>query len=481
MRYGAALLVLATLLVITSVVWAGEERGRGYLQGNGDPLHTLDGRTHTLRPEVFALDNGLQVVALPMPGMPGVTVMIWYKVGAADDPVGTPGLAHLVEHATFSAMETHAARDATRLLAHHSALEADAFTSYDYTAYSHVVPVEHLGTVLQTEAHRMSKLVITPDILAPEQEEVLEERHAEVTNVPEARFDEHLRAALYGMHPYGVPVLGWPDDIQRLTAREVNAFYHTWYAPNNAILIVAGDITTARLAPLVKRYYGNIPARAVPVRHRPTVAAPHSGQRLVMHAPQGHTPLWQRMSLAPSYNAGETTQVYALQVLKEILVGEPEGRLYRQLVVEQRLATAIDIDYLPDRLGITDFTLSVMSASGVAIDTLEQAIVQALAAVIAQGVSPADVRRAQQRLQHLEPLARAHGPAGAEILGMALATGHTLAALQQWRERMAAVTPGQVQAAARAVLGTEHTVTGVLLPAAGGNVTRTEELWIEKR
>jgi zinc protease len=309
---------------MTDDVYVRKVAERGGLRSGGVLRHAR-GHTDAVRIETFTLNNGLQVVILPMPRVPKVTYMVWYKVGAADDPAGKSGLAHLVEHATFRGVEAHAEQGAARRGAHHSPSEGDAFTSYDYTAYYHVVPIKRLETVLHTEADRMARLVVTHAALLLEQDEVVEERCAEVTSVPEARFDEHLRATLYGPHPYGVPVLGRPDEEQRLTAQDITTFYHTWYAPNNAILIVAGDVTATQLAPLLQRYYGSIPARPVPARHRLTAPRPQGGQRLVMQAPHVRKPLWKRIYLAPSYNAGDTRHVYALQVLVELLAEEQVG------------------------------------------------------------------------------------------------------------------------------------------------------------
>ena len=385
-------------------------------------------------------------------------------------PPARPGLAHLVEHVTFRGVGAHPEQDVTQIGAHHSASEVDAYTAYDYTVYYHVVPMRRLETAMYTEAERMATLVVTDAILLPEQDESLAERRAATTNGPEARFDERLRATFYGTHSYGVPILGWPDEVEKLTAHDVTTFYHTWYAPNNALLIVAGNITTARLKPLVQRYYGNILARPMPLRHRLTVPDSPGGQPLVMQDPLVHKPVWQRMYLAPSYSAGETKHAYALQVLEEILAGEPMSRLSRHLVVEKRLATAIDVEYLPDTLGSTDFTVRALLAPGVDRRALEEALKSELEIVTTKGVSQAEVIRAQRRLQGHAPLRRDHGHEVAETLGIALTTGRTLAEVEQWRERIAAVTEAQVHEAARAVLREERSVTGLLLPAASDAV-----------
>ena len=356
-------------------------------------------------------------------------------------------------------------------LAYHSASEGEAFTSYDYTAYYHVVPRARLETVMQREVNRMASLDVSYVALMLEQEEIVAERREEIDDVPELRLDLHLHALLYPTHPYRVPVLGWPEEVARLTPQDVMTFHHTWYAPNNALLIVAGDITTVRLAPLVRQYYGRLHARPVPTRQRPPAAGPPERPRLVVQEPHVRTPLWQRSYRAPSYHAGETQHGYALQVLGEILAGEATGLLSRHLVRQTRLATAIAVDYMPDSLGETEFALRATPAPGVTLEALELAIDQALAAVVARSVSLTAVRQAQQRLRCQPPLAGVSALAGINTLGIALTTGRTLADVARWRARIAAVTPSQVHAAAQAVLRAERAVTGVLLPVAGGETT----------
>ena len=472
MRCQGAMLAMVALLIVTHSAGAKEPRKRKQSSDRGR-LHA-QGCAHAVNAETFTLDNGLQVVVLPIPGSPHVSYMVWYKIGGADDPAGKSGLAHLVEHATFSntgTHGTHGTQDALQSVAHHSAAAGEAFTSYDYTAYYHVVPRERLATVMQLEANRMAALSVSYAALVLEQEEIVEERRAEIDDVPEMRLDLHLRALLYDTHPYGVPVLGWPDEVARLTPQDVITFHHTWYAPNNAMLIIAGDITATRLVPLVHQYYGGIPARDVPTRQRPHVSAPPARPRLVMQEPHVRTPVWQRSYRAPSYHAGETQHAYALHVLGEILAGEATGRLARHLVGQKRLATAVHVDYMPDSLGVTEFTFHTTPAPGVEIEALEQAIDQALAEVVARGVSSTDVRQAQQRLRCQPPLPAIPALAGADTLGMVLTTGRTLADLARWQAHIAAVTPSQVHAAAQAVLRAEQSVTGVLLPVAAGDPT----------
>lgn len=469
MRCRGAVLAVVALLIVPHIVGAQEPRASKRSDERGR-LH-MRGCAPAVKAETFTLDNGLQVVVLPIPGSPQVSYMVWYKAGGADDPAGKSGLAHLVEHATFRNTGTHEKHDPGQSVTHHSASEGGAFTSYDYTAYYHVVPRERLATVMQLDANRMAALSVPYAALVLEQEEIFDERRAEIADVPEMRLDLHLRALLYPKHPYGVPVLGWPEEVSRLTTQDVTTFHHTWYAPNNAMLIIAGDITAARLVPLVQQYYSSLPARAVPARQRPLASELPEKPRLVMQEPHVRAPVWKRSYLAPTYHAGEAQHGYALQVLGEVMAGEATGLLYRHLVMQKRLATAIDVAYIPDSLGVTEFAVHATPASGVEVGALEQAIDQALAAVVARGVSHTDVRQAQQRLRCQPPFAGAPALAGADTLGMVLTTGRTLADMANWQAQIAAVTPTQVHAAAQAVLRAEQSVTGILLPVAAGDAT----------
>ena len=466
------MLAVVTLFVATPMARAQELRASKRLPERGHV--DVRGCAQAVKAELFTLENGLQVVLLPLPGAPQMSFMVWYRVGGADDPAGKSGLAHLVEHATFRSTGTHELHDLGQRMAHHSAAAGEAFTSYDYTTYYHVVPHERLTTVMHLEATRMAALRVPDAALALEQEEIVEERRAEIDNVPEMRLDLRLRAMLYDAHPYGVPVLGWPDEVSRLTTQDVITFHRSWYAPNNALLIVAGDITATRLVPLVHQYYGRLPTRPVPTRQRPLLAAGMPARsRLVIQEPHVRTPKWQRSYLAPSYHAGEAQHAYALQILGEILAGEATGRLSRHLVGQKRLATAITVDYLPDSLGVTEFALHATPVSGVEVGALEQAIDRALAAVVARGVSYTDVRQAQQRLRCQPPFAGTPALAAADALGRVLTTGRTLADMAYWQAQIAAVTPTQVHAAAQAVLRAEQSVTGILLPIAARDAIGT--------
>jgi hypothetical protein len=257
-----------------------------------------------LAAESFTLANGLQVAVIPDPKSAEIFHMVWYKVGAADDPPGKSGLAHFVEHLTFGGTQTFTEREFTRTLKHVGDKQ-DAFTTRDQTVYYQMVPPKHLATVMQLEADRMSNVVVTEESMASEREEVLEERQ-EMDHDPRALLDYRMHTVLYRDHPYGIPGLGWPQEMDSITPEEAIAFYRLWYAPNNAIVLVYGDITVEEVKPLIEKYYGGIPARAIPARRMPNEVMPKEAQSVVINDNRASESIWRRSYLAPSYTAGAT-------------------------------------------------------------------------------------------------------------------------------------------------------------------------------
>ncbi|MEE8144082.1 MAG: pitrilysin family protein, partial [Kiloniellales bacterium] len=269
-------------------------------------------------PETFTLDNGLQVVVITNRRAPIVTHMLWYKVGAADEPAGRSGIAHFLEHLMFKGTEALGPGEFSQIIARNGGRE-NAFTSYDYTGYYQTVASDRLEIVMKHEADRMTNLKLTDELVLPEREVVLEERRSGVDREPSSQLSEALRAALFLNHPYRLPVIGWEDEIHALTKDDAVTFYRRWYAPNNAVLIVAGDVSTDEVRRLAETYYGPIPAREIPLRQRPQEPPQLAARRVVLENPRVRQPSITIRYLAPSYNAGQSEHAYALQVLDQIL------------------------------------------------------------------------------------------------------------------------------------------------------------------
>lgn len=414
-------------------------------------------------PETFTLKNGLQVVVISNHRLPVVSQMVWYKVGSADDPPGKSGVAHLLEHLMFKGTKVMAPGEYSKILARNGGRE-NAFTSNDTTAYYQVVAADRLELVMKLEADRMVNLVLTDADVLPERNVVVEERRARTDNNPAALLGEQMSAALYINHPYRLPVIGWKHEMESLTTEDVLAFYRRYYAPDNAILIVSGDITVEKLRPLAEKYYGPIPSRNVAKRVRLKEPPHRAARRVQLRSSQVREPRWSRDYLAPGFSSVDKRHAYALQVLNDILSGGATSRLYRSLVVEQKIAVSAGASYDGDTYDLGTFSFYGQPAKGIGIDRFEVAIDAEIAKLLDAGVTLNEVKRARKRLLAGAIYARDSLRRGARAIGTALTSGQTIDDVETWPEHIKAVTRDQVNEAARAVFIISNSVTGLLLP-----------------
>jgi zinc protease len=414
-------------------------------------------------PESFTLANGMQVVVVSNHRVPVVTHMVWYKVGAADEPMGKSGIAHFLEHLMFKATETRASGEFSKIVARNGGRE-NAFTSQDYTGYFQTVAVDRLPLVMELEADRMRNLRFDAEEVEPERLVILEERRQRTDVSPRAILREHVNATLFMNHPYGTPVIGWAHEIKTLSIDDLQSFYRRWYAPNNAILVVAGDITAAELRPLAERFYGAIPSQTMPERARPQEPPQSAARRVELRDARVRQPSWSRSYLAPGYGSPEGRHAYALEVLDEIMGGGATSRMYRRLVVENKLAVSAGTWYDPDGLGPSRFVFAGSPRPGISMARIEEAIAAEVAGVVADGVTATEVARARQRMRASAVFARGSLGGGARVLGAALASGGNIEMVETWPDRIAAVTVEEVNAAAKAVFLDTRSVTSLLLP-----------------
>jgi len=413
--------------------------------------------------ESSTLDNGLQVVVVPNHRIPAVVQMVWYKVGAADDPLGKSGVAHFLEHLMFKGTAAVPPGEFAASIARNGGRD-NAFTTQDYTAFHETIARDRLDLVMRLEADRMTGLVLDDKVVLPERDVVLEERRMRIDNEPATLLGEQLRAALYLHHPYRNPTIGWPHEIRLLGTADALASYRKWYAPNNAILVIAGDVDLAEARPLAEQYFAAIPSQALPVRARVQEPPHHAAARLEMKSARAAQPQWNRSYLAPSYRAGETTQAYPLQVLAEILGGGAGSRLHKTLVLDRSLALSAGAHYSPSTIDLTAFGLYATPKPGVSVSDLEAAIDGELRRLVRDGVESDEVRRAKERMQAASVYARDSLSGPANIIGAGLAIGQSLDEVEAWPDRIGQVTSAEVDAAARAVLVERNSATGVLLP-----------------
>src|SRR5882762_9074070 len=203
--------------------------------------------------EGFTLANGLEVVVIPNHRVPAVTQMVWYKAGGADEVAGKSGIAHFLEHLMFKGTTEVAPGMFSRIVAQNGGRD-NAFTGEDYTAYHQTVALDRLPLVMKLESDRMANLVITDAVVLPEREVIIEERRSRIDNSPAALLNEQVNTAIYLHHPYRIPTIGWEHEMEQLSTADALAHYRAWYAPNNAVLVVAGDVTAAQLKPIAEQY-----------------------------------------------------------------------------------------------------------------------------------------------------------------------------------------------------------------------------------
>lgn len=410
------------------------------------------------------LPNGLEAVAIADRRVPVATHMLWYRVGSADEERGRSGLAHFLEHLMFKGTARHPKDVFSRAVTAAGGTE-NAFTSYDYTGYFQRVPRDQLAAMMDFEADRMTGLLLTDAVVLPEREVVLEERRQRTDNDPGARLSERLLTALWGAdHPYGIPVIGWEAEIRALTREDALAFYRRHYGPNNAVLVVAGDVDPDEAFRMAEQTYGQIGANAaVGPRSRPPGPARAARERVRLADPRVRQPSISHTIIVPSYRTARPGEAEALDILAQVAGSSPNGRLYASLVTEQGLAVSAGCFYAGSALGEGRFGIYASPRPGVALERLEAAMVEVAARIAGEGVSEEELARARTRLIAGSIYAQDSQFAMARMYGAALACGGTVADVREWPERVAAVDRAALNALAPRAFDFSRAVTGELV------------------
>ncbi len=420
-------------------------------------------------PETATLDNGMKVIVIPKHSAPVVTHMVWYKVGSVDEPQGKSGIAHFLEHLMFKGTPKYPNGQFSEIVARNGGQE-NAFTSLDYTGYFQSIAKDRLDLVMELESDRMRNLIIEEAETETERNVVLEERRTRTDNSPGSRLREQAMASFYMNHPYGRPIIGWEHEIRDITVEDLKAFYDTWYAPNNATLVIAGDVTLAEVLPLAEKYYGVIVARPLPEPVKWIEPTRLVSQTVELRDANVREPSWSKRYRAPSHIYDKSEHAYPLEVLSEILSGGSTSILYSALVVDQKVASSAGAWYWGDGRGPGSFGLYVAPAPGQSLDTASEAMEAEIERLITEGVSEDDVARAIIRLQDSAEFAKDSFSGIARIFGSAITSGQTIDDIEQWPERIGAVTVDQVNEALRLVLDTDIAMVNRLLPLESAEV-----------
>ena len=411
----------------------------------------------------FELSNGMQVVVVEDHRAPVLQHMVWYKAGSADEPLGESGVAHFLEHLLFKATDTLESGELSATVAANGGRD-NAFTSYDYTGYFQRVAADRLELMMRMEAGRMLNIRLTERDINTERDVILEERNQRVENNPSALFSEQKSAAQYLNHRYGVPVIGWRHEMESLDLDDAMSFYSTYYAPNNAILVVSGDVDPDEVHRLAEKYYGVIPANPdLPERIRTQEPPQTAARRLTFKDARVAQPYVSRSYLAPERDSGAQQKAAALTVLAEILGGGTTSFMAERMQFDEPVAVYTGAYYSGTSLDDTTFSVVAVPSEGVSLTEVEAALDETLAAFIETGVDEEQLDRIKMQLRASQIYARDNVDGIANRYGRALTSGLTIEDVQAWPDILQAVTGDDIVAAAREVLRPEASVTGWLM------------------
>ncbi|MGJ8622824.1 MAG: M16 family metallopeptidase [Yoonia sp.] len=409
----------------------------------------------------YMLDNGMEVVVIEDNRAPVVVHMVWYKVGSADEPVGASGVAHFLEHLLFKATDVLEAGEFSETVAANGGTD-NAFTSYDYTAYFQRIAADRLELMMQMESNRMNNLVITAEDVETERQVVLEERNQRTENNAGALAQEQFRAAQFQNHRYGVPVIGWKHEMEQLDLQDALDFYDLYYSPNNAVLVVAGDVVPEDVLALAKKYYGVIPAEdQLPVRERPQEPPQRAERRITYEDPRVSQPYLIRSYLAPERDPGAQEEAAALVYLADLLGGSSfTSALGQALQFDTQTAVYTNASYSGASLDSGLFYLYVVPAEGVSLSQAEAAMDAEIARFLEAPIDPERMESLRTQMRASEIYAKDDTQALARRYGAALTQSLTVEDVQAWPDILQSVTAEDVKAVAAKVLNRNQAVTG---------------------
>jgi zinc protease len=414
----------------------------------------------------FVLDNGMQVVVVEDHRAPVVQHMLWYRAGSADEPKGSSGVAHFLEHLLFKATDKLESGEFSRVVAANGGRD-NAFTSYDYTAYFQRVAADRLELMMSMEADRMKNIRLTPENIKNERGVIIEERNQRTENNPQALFGEQINAAQYLNHRYGTPIIGWMHEMEELDLDDALSFYELYYSPNNTILIVSGDVTPDEVRAVAEKHYGPLPRNPdLPERLRTEEPRQNAERRVIMRDPRVAQPYVSRSYLVPERDSGAQETAAALTILAEILGGGTTSFLAEKLQFDSPVTTYSTAWYNGVSMDDTSFRMIIVPSEGVSLEEGEAALDQALADFREEGVDPEQLERIKLQIRAAEIYAQDNVDGIANRYGRALTSGLTVEDVAAWPAALDAVTAEDIMEAAT-LLRREASVTGWLMRPEG--------------
>ncbi|MBI4246564.1 MAG: insulinase family protein [Candidatus Rokubacteria bacterium] len=405
------------------------------------------------------LDNGLRVLLLPDHRSPIVSFQVWYRVGSRNERRGATGLAHFLEHMMFRGTPRHGPREFARLVEQNGGRD-NAFTTQDVTSYFVNIAADKLDLVLDLEADRMQHLLLDPPAVDAERQVVIEERRTRTEDDPEGFLGEEVGALAFRTHPYGQPIVGWMEDLTRITPDQLRAFYRTYYVPNNALVVAVGDFEPSEVLRKIRDRFGRIPRAADPPPVGTVEPAQHGERRVVVRKP-AKLPVVYLAWHVPNHRSGDAP---ALEVLSTILSAGRTSRLYRQLVYERQLALEAGGDYPYFSLDPNLFWFWATAMPGQTPEALEQALLAEMARLGAEPVGGEELQRAKNQIEAAFVFGQDSIHRRASLLArFELVGGYALR--DAYVARIRAVTASDIQRVARAWFPPDRRNAGILLPA----------------
>ena len=414
----------------------------------------------------FRLKNGLQVIVIPNHKAPIVRQMVWYKVGSVDEKIGKGGTAHLLEHLMFRG--TKKVKDSwfNAIIAQNGG-DSNAFTAQDFTSYYETMDVGRLELAMALEADRMENLKIDKKSFKKERDVVFQERMQVVENNPSAYFGEALRRVLWQQHPYSQSISGTPEEIMSLDKDDVEAFYESYYAPNNAILVLSGDIEPQTAKVLAEKYFGEIEPRKVGLKADFPKLDKQFGARLEMKLPQIKSERMVKLYVAPSVNVDKEF-VYPLMVLAAYLGEGETSKLYKKLVLEEKSALSVSASYDYASRSYGGLSISATPVDSVDTKIFEKALNKALKQAVAE-INVDEVEKTKAKMLAGQVYLRDNPNDAAYIVGAMAAAGMSVEEIENHAENIRKVSAKDVKNAAKRIFGSAINVTGIIKPAEEAN------------